>query len=302
MVTGCCSSTIIEDVFLHCRTNPSAAIAYFYFDFNDEQKQGHNNLICSLVVQFMDQLAFIPGALSTFYSKKNTGQGRPRTDDLTGILKTILGEFQHAYIVLDALDECRDREKLLTFIEETVNWKLGNIHFLATSRKERDINDCLTSLVTTEVTISSTDVDMDIQCYVRERLAKDPKLSKWPTKVREEISLSLMSGAHGTYNILFLRPWTDADMVSQVPMGFLSARNLAETSETRPSEEGFGVFAEDLGRHLRANPLKYRGRLCCRCLESSAVACFFSTSGHARRGRGDDSSRIRCQRAPTVRP
>ena len=112
-------------------------------------------------------------------------------------LKDIIESFEHVYVILDALDECRDREQLLALVEEVVNWKIGKLHILATSRMERDIADCIGPLVTAQVNLHSTVIDADIRTHLRERLRNDLKLKRWPAKVHEQIESALMEGAHG---------------------------------------------------------------------------------------------------------
>ena len=43
------SSTAIEDVKAQYDSDPTMAIAYFYFDFNDTEKQKHDKFTRSLV-------------------------------------------------------------------------------------------------------------------------------------------------------------------------------------------------------------------------------------------------------------
>ena len=101
------------------------------------------------------------------------------------------------YIIVDALDECSERETLLSLIEEIVDWKLNTLHILATSRKERDIDDCLSSLVSNEINIQSTLVDADIRIHVHDKLRNDRKLKKWQASAQAEIEAALVGGAHG---------------------------------------------------------------------------------------------------------
>jgi hypothetical protein len=192
-----CSSTIIEDVWHHCQSHPSFAIAYFYFDFGDTEKQRSDSLICSLITQLSAQASSCPDALKTLYSHNLNGERKPNMEGLMATLKHIIGGFEHVYVVLDALDECRDREQLLALVEEVVNWKIGELHILATSRVERDIADCIGPLVTAQINLHQTLVDADIQTHLRERLRNDPKLKRWPAKVHEQIEAALMEGAHG---------------------------------------------------------------------------------------------------------
>ena len=181
----------------HCQLDPSLAIAYFYFDFNDREKQHHENLIRALITQFSAQCPSSPDALTRLYSQYHDGEQQPTGVDLLICLRHIIGCFQHAYIVLDALDECMEREELLVMIEEMVDWKLDNLHLLVTSRKERDIEDCLESRVSCQINIQQGVVDADIHIHICERLQNDTKLKKWPIKVQEEIEMVLMKGAHG---------------------------------------------------------------------------------------------------------
>jgi hypothetical protein len=197
-----CSSTIIQDIMLSCKPDPAVAVAYFYFDFNDTEKQQHENLIRSLIVQLSVQSIKSPEALNALFAHSQDGQQQPTTDALALTLQHVLGDFHQAFIILDALDECKEREELLKLIENVVNWKLEKLHILATSRRERDIEETLEPLVTGQVCIQSALANADIHIHLRERLQNDPKLRKWPTNVQIEIEKTLMDGAHGMYVII----------------------------------------------------------------------------------------------------
>jgi hypothetical protein len=198
LLINTCSSTIVQDVILHCKSDPAVAVAYFYFDFNDNKKQQHENLLRSLIVQLSTQSAKLPESLDALFACSQDGQQRPTTDALALTLQHVLGGFQQTFIILDALDECKEREELLGLIEDIVNWKLDKLHILATSRRGRDIEETLEPLVTGQVCIQSALVNADIHVHICERLQNDPKL-KWPEHVQGEIEKALMNGAHGMY-------------------------------------------------------------------------------------------------------
>ena len=192
-----CSSTIIADILHHCQSDPTFVIAYYYFDFGDTLKQSSDSLVRSLITQLSSQSSSCPEALRSLYSQNINGQRQPTTDDLMVILKYIVGSFQHVYVIIDALDECRDREQLLLLIEEMAEWKLGNLHMLATSRQEHDIEECVGPLVSAQINLHSVQVNADIHTHLRERLKNDSKLKKWPAKIHGQIEAALMDGAHG---------------------------------------------------------------------------------------------------------
>ncbi|KAH7309366.1 ankyrin repeat-containing domain protein [Rhexocercosporidium sp. MPI-PUGE-AT-0058] len=81
-------------------------------------------------------------------------------------------------------------------------WLYGirNLHVLATSRRERDIEETLESLTTSEICLQSALVDNDIRTHISERLQNDLKLKRWPANVRGEIEDTLIEGAQGIIN------------------------------------------------------------------------------------------------------
>jgi ankyrin repeat domain-containing protein 50 len=112
-------------------------------------------------------------------------------------LRHIIKGFQHVYVIVDALDECRDQDQLLAIIIEIISWKLGPLHLLATSRKEKDIEGCVGPLASTQFDLHSLQINTDIQTHIQETLKNDSKLKKWPSKVHSQIEAALMEGAHG---------------------------------------------------------------------------------------------------------
>lgn len=85
----------------------------------------------------------------------------------------------------------------MELIDEITTWKLGNLHILATSRPEPDIEDMLVELCVSKACIQSVLVNGDIQIHLRERLQNDTKLKKWPRAVQKEMEDALMEGSHG---------------------------------------------------------------------------------------------------------
>lgn len=96
------------------------AVAYFYFEFSDIDKQRTEKLIRSLIVQFAAQCPHLPESLQSAHSQSQSEQKQPTTEELTTILRHILKVFSNAYILLDARDECMDREDLLEFIKALI--------------------------------------------------------------------------------------------------------------------------------------------------------------------------------------
>lgn len=126
---------------------------------------------------------------------------RPNTDELSSAFLSMLVGLGETFIVFDALDECTNRDGLLAFICDIISRKLGNVHLLFTSRRERDIEDAFEALFGDEdkICVQSALVEDDLRTYIRGRLNTDPKLQRWQKAVdiRKEIEESLTSKADG---------------------------------------------------------------------------------------------------------
>ncbi|KAH6721084.1 hypothetical protein BKA61DRAFT_469386, partial [Leptodontidium sp. MPI-SDFR-AT-0119] len=63
----------------------------------------------------------------------------------------ILDEFRETFIILDTLDEYKEREELLLLLKNLTSWGARNLHVLIISWRERDIEETLESLTTSEI-------------------------------------------------------------------------------------------------------------------------------------------------------
>jgi hypothetical protein len=177
--------------------------AYFYFDFNDAQKQDPELMIRSLLCQLLQRSSMISNGVDALFSSCGNGKRQPSLHALLEVIPQVMQQFMHVYVVLDALDECTQRPELMEVLETVAGWQLDNVHLLMTSRKERDIESSLESYVKKEDTVclQRDVVDKDIQRYVQQRLSDDKALAKWnkDTVVRQEIETALTNGARGMY-------------------------------------------------------------------------------------------------------
>ena len=152
-------------------------MAYFYFDFRDEKKKHRHNLLPSLLIQLAAQSIPCCDIISPVYAAHGHGKQPPSDDVLTKCLQDMLSALaQHPiYIIMDGVDECPDtsgvrspREQILSFIQELVELRLGNLHILITSRSEIDIHNRLEPLTSLRVSLhDQTGHREDIAKYIR---------------------------------------------------------------------------------------------------------------------------------------
>jgi NACHT domain len=206
------SSAVVQDILQDCCDDPTKVVAYYYFTFNDSQKQAAEPMVKSLITQLSQYCIKVPTALESLSSSSLDGQQQPSLDALLQMLHQMIQDFPASFIVLDALDECNDRVELLHILETIAGWQLENLHMIFTSRNEADIRASVEHLVHDHNTVclQSKLVNKDISSYVRHRLSNDKNLQRWSKHPEAQREIVLMEKACGMYvhplNFYILQP------------------------------------------------------------------------------------------------
>jgi hypothetical protein len=201
------SSSIIEKIIALRSEDESISYAYFFFDGRDSQKdlQLHDKLIRSLIGQLSLQCDGIPTVLVDLY-----GHGQqPSIRSLQDTLHQLISGLQTTYIIIDSLDECVQREKLLLWIDQIISCKMGNLHMVVASRPEREINDVLQSLDPNCVDLATESANHDITIYLEQQLSE---VKKWDDETRSIIKSTLTMRAGGMYESLPIRTLKDCHL------------------------------------------------------------------------------------------
>jgi hypothetical protein len=175
-------------------------LAYFFFDGRDSQSelQRHDKLIRSLISQFSHQRGGIPTELADLYKRCGDHQ-QPSVNQLQNTLQDILDGFSHAYIVIDALDECVDRGKTLNWVHSLVaDRKVENLHIVVTSRLERDIEEAFMAFDSHPIDVVEESSNLDILKYLELQM-RSRFFQKYNEKTQKEIEFRLRERADGSY-------------------------------------------------------------------------------------------------------
>ncbi|KAI9735737.1 MAG: hypothetical protein M1818_006345 [Claussenomyces sp. TS43310] len=270
-------STIIEQVKSRYESNSAVGIAYFYFDFNDTEKQQHEKVIRSLIEQLSLQSVKSMETLNKLYTDRQDGRQQPTADALASVPQNTLGDFQQTFIFLDALDECKERKELLGLLKNLVDWKIEELHVLATSRRLTDIEETLESLLTGQVCIPSAAVNADIHVHLCERLRNDVKLRKFPAKMHSEIEKTLMEGANGMYAATLMLESYAISMKTTVNIAFKILQWLGYSARPLRIKEVAEVITVDIDRQqVRTESRLFESRdvlaICSSLVSTVAVA------------------------------
>ena len=136
---------------------------------------------------------------------KGCGEVRhPSDEQLQNILRDILDRFSNAYIMIDALDECTDREKTLKWANKLIsdtNCKAANLHIVVTSRPERDIHDIFAALDPHSIDAGEANTEAIVEHL---KLQMKSKFMKYDENTRAKIMSELEDHAEGSYVYLVL--------------------------------------------------------------------------------------------------
>jgi len=127
--------------------------------------------------------------LELLYEGTNNSQRKLTLYELEQTLRLMLEEVEESFIIIDALDECFQRQELLDFLANLVSWEIVNLHVLATSRSEIDIEVNLSPLTTGQLSTQDWDIYADIELYLHARVEGDIKLRRWCADIGVQLNI-----------------------------------------------------------------------------------------------------------------
>ena len=197
------SSVIIRDL----ESLSNAGLAYFFFDFKDEGKQGSRAFLSSILVQLSDQSEPCYELLRELYSAHRNGFKQPTDDSLMQCLKDMLTTAEQVpiYLIMDAIDECPNdsgmptsRETVLELVEELVGLRFPNLRICVTSRLEFDICNTVEPMTTQQLSLHNESGQIrDINNYITDVVRKDRRMKKWRDNDKDAVIEGLTERANG---------------------------------------------------------------------------------------------------------
>jgi len=208
-IPGCGKSvlatSIIEDLREdeHEDATEDSVTAYYFFTFRDTRLQDAAGMLKSLIMQLAMQQKTFSTALIDFWGSRTTRHDILSIPALLGVLREVVRSYTKCTIILDALDECNDRDGLLVAFNEFTTWQSQGFRLLVTGRREGDLEAHLETTLRKPmgdfaVCLESHQVDADIQSFVQMKLSTTKALLKW--YAYEELRVQIvdrLKDAHG---------------------------------------------------------------------------------------------------------
>lgn len=174
--------------------------AYFYCSFTDNESLDVINILGSILAQLGGSTDLYEKIKFKYDQESAKGFGKPQMMDDDQIVPLIIKSIRdrgHAIILLDAVNECGDPEKVLTPLKTIAN-SCENVYMFFSSINEKGIEDFLLQMPRLIIeTLHTWDIKNDIHMLVQANLETHPRLRKHTPQLKNEITLALTHGAQG---------------------------------------------------------------------------------------------------------
>lgn len=129
-----CSAILVDDLITRFEDKPDVGIAYIYCNFNRQDEQKAQDLLSSLLKQLSQKRASVPDAVNDLYKRYKTASTRPRFDEISKALRSVVSTYSDVFIVVDAIDECESTCLSRVLGEIMKIHASGGVNVFATSR------------------------------------------------------------------------------------------------------------------------------------------------------------------------
>jgi hypothetical protein len=169
----------------------------FLFDSRDSQesRQTFDAAIRSILWQLCHCLGLdsFPKEVLSLYESHGKGQS-PSSAEVLRMLDTVLAALPGATIILDALDECSDKDVLLDWLRQMAgNAQQKRIRIFTTSRDDIDIRQCLDKFgIQIEERTRS-----EMERYINNYIEGHATMKSWDNHIKKQVCMELLTKGEG---------------------------------------------------------------------------------------------------------
>ena len=177
------------------RGDGKVGIAYVYCNYKRQKEQTIYHLMASLLKQLIQQQPHLPVSASILFSQHAGKKTRPSLDEISSALRAVFQGLLRVFIVMDALDECSDKDKTRSmFLKEIAELQAQrNVCFFATSRFVPDITAEFKGVVTLEIWAT----DEDVRLYLDDHMSEMPACVTRNQALQELVQAEIVKSAAG---------------------------------------------------------------------------------------------------------
>ncbi|KGO63346.1 hypothetical protein PEX1_050930 [Penicillium expansum] len=225
-----CSAILVDDLITRFDDNPDVGIAYIYCNFNRQDEQRAQDLLSSLLTQLCKKRTSVPDAVRDLYKRHKTASTRPRFDEISKALYSVISMYSDVFIIIDALDECETTSRTRVLDELNKIRARAGAKVFATSRPT-EIDNLFKGGAFLEIQAHEDDV----RRYLDGNMFRLPGFVNRNTALQEEIVTVISRHVQGMF------------LLAQLYFESLIGRRSAKSTRTALKElsKGFSDYAYD---------------------------------------------------------
>jgi hypothetical protein len=185
----------VQDLCGRFADDGTIGIAYIYCNFRRQAEQTTELLLANILKQLAGWQERLPASVQELYKRHKARYTRPILDELSTTLQSVVRAYSRVYIVIDALDECEDKDynrgKLLTELFSLQNETGVNLFF--TSRFIPEITKKFVSCLSVKIRPSKEDV----WNYLDKHISDLPDFVTNDTSLQTEIKTEIDAAMDG---------------------------------------------------------------------------------------------------------
>jgi hypothetical protein len=190
-------AAITVDHLLNTVQSDAIGVSYIYCNYKAQADQNTTTLLAAILKQLVRNQPSIADPVTRLYDLHATCNTRPSLDEIFSALQSVLAIYSTVYVVIDALDECPDRDgtrsQLLAKLRDLQ--QRIDLHLMATSRLIPDIVREFTGMPMLEVRASNADV----QQFVAGQIYRLPKCIQRDDKLQGAVLDKIVEAVDGMY-------------------------------------------------------------------------------------------------------
>ncbi|OCK73445.1 hypothetical protein K432DRAFT_420720 [Lepidopterella palustris CBS 459.81] len=165
------ASNVLEHLTSDCALDENIAICFAYYNYRTPELWDISSILAAMIKQLCRKRDIIPNWLLDFKHDSLSPSTASKQESFIKLAEDL--GFNEVYVVIDALDECPERERhyIIGFITETIN-TLPCAKFFVTSRRETDIVRAFEERSTPTIQIKAENVAADIEGFVHSEVKK----------------------------------------------------------------------------------------------------------------------------------
>jgi NACHT domain len=188
-------AAIIIDYLCQTESSDSVGVAYLFCNYKGQADQSLSSLSAALLKQLVQSRPDVVPLIMHIYDKHSKRNSRPSVDEILRTLQTVCLNYTTVFIIVDALDECEDRDGTRSRLIDKLHKLQANtdLRLLFTSRFIPEITLKFQSNPVLEVRAS----EEDVRRFVAGQIPRLPKCIQRDEELKNTVQTGIVKAVDG---------------------------------------------------------------------------------------------------------